>query len=153
MVLQGLTPGMQHRDRADLCAEVTRVRRNVTHRLGSRPKQDGVDHALVLERDLGHWRRQGEDHVVVGHRQQLGLARLEPLGARQTLALRTMSIAAGVVGAADQPAVAALLDVPTKHGRATGLDRRHDAPLDTTEMRGMGATERLAVAAEDVRYL
>ena len=53
------------------------------------------------------------------HRQQLGLTRLElALGARQTLALRTMSVAAGVVGAANQPAVAALLDVPSERRRS-----------------------------------
>src|SRR5271166_4025680 len=152
MMLQGLPPGVQHRNRADLCAEVTRVVGNVAHRIGGRTEQDGVDDALVVERNLGGRRRQGEDHMVVGHRQQLGLTRLKPFSACQTLALRAVPIAAGIVGAADQPAVAVLFDVPAKRGRATGLDRRHDAPLDTTEMRGVIATERLVVAAEDIRH-
>ena len=43
--------------------------------------------------------------------------------------------------------------MPTKCRRATGLDRCHDASLDPAEMRGMTATERLAMAAEDIRHL
>src|ERR1700748_1617302 len=64
-----------------------------------------------------------------------------------------MAIAAGIVGTADQPAVAALFDMPTEHRRATSLDRRHDTPLDPTEMCAMAPTKRLAVAAEDIRHL
>ena len=153
MVLQGLSPGVQHGDRADLCAEMLGVGGDVAHRFGRGAEQDGVDRALVLERDLGRRRRQGEDDMVVGHRQQLGLTRLEPLGACQTLALRAMSVAAGVVGAANQPAVAALLDVPSQRRRPADLDRRHDASLDPAEMSRMAATERVAVAAEDIRHL
>ena len=77
---------------------------DVAHRFGRSAEQDGVDRALVLERDLRLRRRQGEDDMVVwqgeddmvvGYRQQLGLTCLEPLGARQTRALRTMSVSAG----------------------------------------------------------
>ena len=153
MVLQCLSPGVQQGDCADLCAEMLRVGGDVAHCIGRSAEQDGVDRALVLERDLRRRRRQGEDDMVVGHRQQLGLTRLEPLGTCQTLALRTMSIAAGVVGAADQPAVAALLDVPSECRRSTDLDRRHDTSLDPAEMSAMAATERSAVAAEDIRHL
>jgi hypothetical protein len=60
---------------------------------------------------------------------------------------------AGVVGAADQSAVAALFDVATQRRCPTSLDRRHDAPLDPAEMGVMGASEFLTVAAEDVRHL
>ena len=60
---------------------------------------------------------------------------------------------AGVVGAADHAAVAALFEVPTKQGRATGLDRRHDASLDPAEMSAMAATERFAVVADIFRHL
>src|SRR3984957_16690094 len=152
MMLQGLSPGMQHRNRADLCAEVLGIGGDVAQRPGGGAEQDVINDALVLECNLGCRCRQGEDDMVVGHWQQLGLTRLEPVGACQALALRTVSIMAGVVGAADQAAVAALFDVPTKHGRAAGLDRRHDASLDPAEMSAMAATERFAVAAEDIRH-
>ena len=144
MVLQGLPPGVQHRDRADLGAEMAGVGGDGAQRLGGGPEQDGVDHALVLERDLGRRRRQGEDDMEVRHRQQFGLTRFEPFGARQALALRAMPVAAGVVGAADQAAIAALLDMAAERRRAAGLDRRHDTTLDPAEMRrhGRGGTPR-----------
>jgi len=53
----------------------------------------------------------------------------------------------------DQPAVAALLGMPAERGRPARLDRRHDTALEAAEMRAATATERLAVAAEDVRHL
>ena len=55
-------------------AEVARVGRDEAQRLGGGAEQDGVDRRLVLERHGTDRRRQGEDHVEVGHRQELGLA-------------------------------------------------------------------------------
>src|SRR6185437_483137 len=71
----------------------------------------------------------------------------------QTLALRAVPITAGVVGAADQPAVATLLDMPSECRRSADLDRRHDTSLDPAETSAMAATERFAVAVEDIRHL
>ena len=103
---------MQHGNGAHLRAEVTRIGGDLAQRIGGGAEQDGIDDALVLERDLrGLW-RQGEDHVVVGHRQQLGLACFEPFGARQTLALRAVAITAGVVGATNEPTIGTVLDMP-----------------------------------------
>jgi hypothetical protein len=62
-------------------------------------------------------------------------------------------VASGVVGAANQPAVAALLDVPSERRRSADLDRGHDTSLDPAETSAMAATERFAVAAEDIRHL
>ena len=50
-------------------------------RLGGGAEQEIVDGGLVLEGDLGDRRRQGEDDVVIGDRQQIGLALGEPLRA------------------------------------------------------------------------
>src|SRR5262249_9458325 len=123
---------------------------DVAHGICRRAEQDGIDRALVLEGDLRRGRRQGEDDMVVGRRQQLGLPRIEPFGMREALAFPTVAIAAGVVGATDKAAIAALFEVPTKRRRATGLDRRHDTSLDPAELRGVAATERLTVVAEDI---
>ena len=91
--------------------------------------------------------------MEVRHRQQFGLARVEPFGARQPLALGAMPVAAGVVGDADVAAIVALLDMPAQRRRPAGLDRAHDAPLDAAEMAGMGLPISVAVAAEDIRHL
>src|SRR5664279_2503035 len=92
--MERLSPGVQHRDRADLGAKVAGVGGDVAQGLTRGAEQDAVDHLLVVEGDVGHWRGHGEHDVEVRYRQQVGLARFEPLGARQALALRTMPITA-----------------------------------------------------------
>ena len=52
VVLQGLPPSVEQGDRADLCAEMLGIGGDVVHRFGRSAEQDGVDRALVLERDL-----------------------------------------------------------------------------------------------------
>ena len=86
----------------------------------------------------------GEHDVEVGYRQQFGLARLQPFGARQSLALRTVPIAARVVGVANEPAVGAAFDMPAQRRRPARLDRRHDAALgaDRDGRRGPAGTPR-----------
>ena len=96
MVLQGLTPGVQHRDEADLGAEVSRVGRDGAQRRGRAAEQDVVDGALVLQGDRGDGFGEGEDDVEVRHGQQVGLAGLQPQGAGQRLALGTVAVSAGV---------------------------------------------------------
>ena len=58
VVVQRLAPGVQHGERADLGAEVAGIGGDVAQRLGRGAEQDGVDHRLVVERDLGDRRRQ-----------------------------------------------------------------------------------------------
>ena len=144
---------MQHSDGADLGAEMAAVGGDVALGLRRDAEQDTVDLRLVVEREIGHRRRHGEDNGEVGHRQQLGLARLEPFGARQTLAFRAMPIAAGIVGATNKPAIGTLLGVPAEHGRPARLDRRHDATRGAAEAVRVGLPVCRAVAAEDVRHL
>jgi hypothetical protein len=48
VVLQGLPPGVQHGDRADLGAEMARVGGHVAQRGGGGAEQDGVDDARLL---------------------------------------------------------------------------------------------------------
>ncbi len=94
MVQQGLSPSVQQGDRADLCSEMPGVGGDIVQRLGHGAEQDGIDHTLVLECDLGRRRRQGEDETVVGHWQQLCLTCLEPfVGAPDPEPLRAVPIA------------------------------------------------------------
>jgi hypothetical protein len=116
---------VQHRDRTDLSTQMSRFGGDIAHRLGCGAEQAGVDHALVLEGDLRRRHRQGDDDMEVRHWQQLCLARFEPLGTRQALALRqcrlrhlgTSSRCACVVRTANQSAIAALFDVPAESRR------------------------------------
>ena len=95
VVGQRRAPGVQHGGEADARAQMLRVGGDGGQRLGGGPEQEVVDGGLVLERDGADRRRQGEDDVVVGNRQQLGLAVFEPLPRRRALALRAMPVAAG----------------------------------------------------------
>jgi len=122
VVRQGLAPTVQHGDGADLSTEMLWIGGEVTHRISGRAEQDGIDDTLVLEGDFGGRHRQSEDHVEIGHRQQFGLARLKPFGARQALALRAMSVTTRVVSAANEAAIVALLDMPPESWGPTKLD-------------------------------
>jgi hypothetical protein len=148
-----LAPGMQHGNDAKLGAEVPGISGNDPQRLGRRPEQDGVDHRLVLEGDLGDRGRQGEGDVEVGHRQQLSLSRREPVGTGLPLALRAVPVAAGVVGVADEAAVRAALDMTAQRRRPAQLDGAHHPPLDPAQVAVMGLGVGVVVAAEDIRHL
>ena len=126
---------------------------NVVQRFCCSAEQDRIHHRFVVEGDVCDRRRDGEYDVEVGYRQQLGLARLQPFGARRSLALRTVPIAARVAGVASEPAVGAAFDMPAQCRRPARLDRRHDAALGAAEMVGVDLPERCAVAAENIRHL
>jgi hypothetical protein len=75
-----------------------------------------------------------------------------PILARQ-LPITGSAHKAGVVGAADQPAVGTVLDMPAQRRRPARFDRRHDTAFGAAEMGRVGLAERRAVVAEDVRHL
>src|SRR5258708_19680556 len=97
-------------------------------RLRRRPEQDIVDDGLVLEGDdldlLGH----REHDVEVGHIEQFGPTVLEPLGPCETLAFRTVTISARVVGHSLMAAIAAPLEVTPESGGAATLHPDHGTP-------------------------
>lgn len=72
---------MQHRDDADLGAEMSGIGGDRAQRLGRRPEQHGVDQRLVVKSDCGDLGRQREHDVEVWNRQEFGLARGEPVAA------------------------------------------------------------------------
>lgn len=153
VVGERLPPSVQEGDEPDLGPQMPRVSGDRPQRLRRRPEQHGIDLPLILE---GHGRylgRHGEDDMEVRHRQQIGLPVGQPIGPRQPLALRAMSVAAGVVGDAAQRAALASFDMPTERCSATGFDRRHHPALDAAHPGAVGKPIRFAMAAEDVRHL
>ena len=120
VVDQVLPPGVQHRGHANRGPEMLGIGGDGLHRLGRRSEQDVVDDRLVLQRDAGDRRRHREYDMEVGDRQQLGLAIGDPLRAGQTLALRAVPVAAGIVGDADVAAILAALDMAAERRRPAG---------------------------------
>ena len=122
----------------------------VSMRLGRGAEQQVVDHGLVVPGDVGDLGRQREDDMEVADRQQIGLARGEPLPCRRTLAFGAVPVAAGVVGDAAVAAVLARLDMAAEGCGAAALDRGHHLHLAEAQMTGMGRAPGGAMAMEDV---
>ena len=152
MMVEVLAPGVKHSDHADLGAQLLRIGGGHPQSFGRGLEYDRIDRRLVLECDLGHLSRHGEDQVEVGNRQQLGLTLGQPLGASQPLALRTMAVTAGVIGLAHQAAFDAVFGVTAQGRGPARLNRRHDAALDTPKMAVMVAAIVSPVAAEYIRH-
>jgi hypothetical protein len=148
-----LPPGVQHRGHADRGPEMLGIGGDCLHSLGRRPKQDIVDDRLVLQRDAGDRGRHGEHDVEVGNRQQLALAIGEPLGAGETLALRTVPVAAGIVGNGGLTAILAAFDMAAERRCPAHLARRHDAALSESQAAGLVVAIDGTIAAEDIRHL
>ena len=68
MLRERLAPGVQNRRDADCAAQVARVPAEREERLGSRAKQEGVDHARIALRQRIEVMGQREDDVKVGNR-------------------------------------------------------------------------------------
>ena len=153
MVGHRRAPAVEHGGDADAGAEVLGIGGDGEQRLGRGAEQQVVDHRLVLVGDGGDLGRQREDEVEVADRQQIGLARGEPVPRRRALALGAMAVAAGVVGDPAVAAILAALDVAAEGGRAAALDRRHHLELAEAQMPGIGLAPGGPVAMEDVRDL
>ena len=70
---------------------VCAVGRHTTQRGGGAAHQQVIESGRVGQGQLGDLGRQGEDHVVVLHRQQVLRLLFQPVGARQRLTLGTAS--------------------------------------------------------------
>src|SRR6266853_6283761 len=91
--------------------------------------------------------------MIIRHGQQLGLTLGQPLLRRRALALRTMAIAAGIVGDERVRAVLATRDMAAERRRAAALDGGHHLQLAEADVTGIGSAPRRTVAAENIRNL
>ncbi len=146
-------PAVQHGGEADAGAEALGIAGDGGKGLGRRLEQDVVDRSLVVVGDVGDRGREREHHVVVGDRQQLGLAFGQPFLGGEALALGTMAVAARVVGDERMLALLAARDMPAESRRAAALDGRHDRQLAEAHVAGVGAAPSRPVGAEDIRDL
>jgi hypothetical protein len=78
---------MEHGGDADAGTKMPWIGRDGQHRLGGGAEEQIIDHGLVLPGDVGNPGRQREHDVEVADRQQIGLARGEPVPGRGALAL------------------------------------------------------------------
>ena len=114
VLIQGLAPSMKYgrktyaRLKPSFCDLLERFRH--------RPEQD-IEADLLIGKDHRiKFMRHSEDDVEVLRWQQLSLPCIHPLGLRQVLALRAMTVAARVIGKFLVLACIALQAMPTKDG-------------------------------------
>src|SRR5215831_4989772 len=146
-------PAVQYRGDAYAGAEMPGVRGDGEHRLCRSREQEAVDHRLVVVGDVADRRRQREDDMEIGHREQLGLARRHPCARRRALALGTVAVAAAIVGDHRMGAVLAACHMAAEGGGAAALDGAHHFELVEADAAAVGIAPCGPVAAEDVRDL
>lgn len=150
MVGHRLAPGVKHGGDADLGTQPSGVGGDGLQCLSRNPHQQCIHDRLVLESDLGDCRRQGEDHVEVRDRQQIGDTGRDPLLARRPLALRTVAIAAGIIGDTCQVTVVARIDVTAELRRPASFDRTHDATFAAAKVTGVLSSVGRPMPPQDV---
>ena len=92
-------------------------------------EENAVDDFFVVEGDGGDGLGEGEDDVEVLGGQQFGSPILEPVFARQALALGAVAVAAGAVLNVSVLAVVAPFDAAAQHRCTAGFDGLHQAVL------------------------
>lgn len=144
---------MEHGGHADERAKMLRIGGDRQHRFGCRLEQQIVDQCLVVEGNAGDLGWQCEDDVEVSHRQEIGLALGKPGASGSTLALRTVSVAAGIVGDPPLSAILTGFDMSTQGSGAAVLDRRHHLELGQAEVSSMNLPVGRSGGTEDIRDL
>ncbi len=126
------------------------VGRDRDQRLGRGLEQEVVDDGLVVERQGADRRRQREADMIIGDRQEFGLALGQPLSGGCPLTLRAVAVATGVVGDARVGAILAALDVSAERRGPAALDRRHDFQLSEADVASVGFAPRRPMGSKDV---
>jgi hypothetical protein len=153
MVSELGAPGVQDQCHADARAEVARSGGDRAQRLGGEIEQQAINDLLVGVGDVADEGREGEDHVVVVHGQQVRSPSLEPASRGAALALGAVAVATGVVGDLGLRTGRAAQHVPTQSGAATALDGGHDLELQEAQVPALLLSVARSVGAEDLRDL
>src|ERR1700719_3996390 len=94
MMLEVLSPGMEHAEESDVGSQVPGTPSQFEHRRCTGAVEQVVEQPLVLQDKTGEFMGQREHDVEVGHGQQCSRTSGQPLGTRVPLALRTVPVAA-----------------------------------------------------------
>ena len=134
MVVQVLTPGVEHGQEADLRAKAFGIGSHLKQCFRGGTEQDPIDHAGVLQGDRADRLRERKNHVKILGGKQFGRSCVQPPCGGGTLALGAMAVAARVVRNALMPAAITGLDVPAQGRGPTG----RQVTQDTSLFRGEG---------------
>lgn len=153
MQQQILAPGVQHREEPEFGPQVLGIASYGEECGGSRTKEGGVNHALVLKCERTEPPGQGEDHVEVLDREQARRLLPEPFRPSACLALRTVDVPARIVRELLVVAVVALAFVPAERRRTADGNVSEGSPLLPEKAASVGVEELLAVAPKHIGHL
>jgi hypothetical protein len=152
MADEGLSPGVQDTQAANRGAQMPRVGGHLAQRGGTGVKEPGVQTTRIAVAPGQERVRQREDHVHVRDLEQIALLRREPPLTGLRLTLRTVSIAARVVGDGLMAAGPAPIEMAAECGGPAAGDRAQDRPLLDTQPR-MLLDKVLTLRMEDISHL
>ena len=154
MRLQGLSPGVQDAEKADLGTETLWVRGDFQQGRGRGVEQESEQGLSVLPDQRDKQVRHAEDEMEIVHWQQFLLALGEPLLASAGLTLRAMPVPTGVVGdTGDISATGAYIEMAAQCGStATGNGPEH-LDLRPGQRRAIAFPKPTASDADDVGHL
>jgi hypothetical protein len=112
MMFQLLSPCVQHHQRPDPRSQVLGVGRHFQKSLLGAVKEHPIQQLTVAQDQRAELVGQGEDDVEVGNGQEIGLTFGQPSRPLAPTALRTASVATGMIVVPHLAAVIALGDVP-----------------------------------------
>ena len=118
MMLQLLPPRVQDHQHPDPRSQVLGVGRHLQKSLLGAVEEQPIQELAVAQCQCAELVGQGEDDVEVGNGQEVGLTFGQPGCPLAPTALRTASVAAGMIVVPYLAAVIALGDVPAQRGRA-----------------------------------
>ena len=147
-----LTPGMQHREHADLGTQVPGVGGHFEEGFRGGPHEQAVHLTRVVQRDRTESTGEREGDVEVRCVEQVGGLGFQPSRGGRGLALGAMAIATRVVGHFLVPALRALQDVSTQGGGAAGSQVVEGAALHGRQARTVLLQERVVTAPDDLGH-
>ena len=148
MLPQGLPPGVKDAVEADLAAQPLRIAAESKKRCRRTFKQQVVYQASVVADDIMQEVWQGEDDVVVSHRENIFDSMRNPLLTCDPLAFGAVPVPAGIVLFLAMPAAIALVDVITVLGRTAMGNGVHHLVLSGSH--GVVVSIVLPMGSEDI---
>ena len=117
-MLQLLSPRVQHHEHSDPRSQVLGVGRHLQKSFLGAVEEQPIQEPSVAQCQRAELVGQGEDDVEVGNGQEVGLTSGQPGRPLTPTALRTTSVAAGMIVVPYLVAVIALGNVPAQRRRA-----------------------------------
>ena len=121
--MEVLSPGVEHRQKADPGAKMPGVGGDLQQGFGRRTEENAINYPLVPQRQRRDQLGYGEDHMEVLDRQQLRSTLFKPSRAGLSMTLRAMAIAARAIRDFAVAAPIALLNTTTEGRCAADRNR------------------------------